>query len=224
MVIISPSLSLASSVMRCSPLLRKYCLRYTLIRNASPRSPSLYPSHMQPNLFTSQDIQSWASSTRREMLHLAEKSFLQALGLEGTKHAEPWIYNLILGKIGYKLGRPLNTCLLHFLKVSITRQIFKVSVSFALFPSRQRSCTKMVPVIQSMWKSMQRDMPWKLLRLTTLYPSLVPKVRSLGMRLVVPRPPPALPKWRRPSMRRSLTYRYYCTYLPRSTTSCIPVP
>jgi len=51
------------------------------------------------------------------MLQLAEKCFLWALSLEGTKHAEPWIYCLMLGKIGYKLGRPAAKALQYLLKV-----------------------------------------------------------------------------------------------------------
>jgi len=71
----------------------------------------------QPELFTTQNVPSWAINTRNQMLQLAEKCFLRALSLEGTKHAEPWIYCLMLGKIGYKLGRPVAKALQYLLKV-----------------------------------------------------------------------------------------------------------
>ena len=51
------------------------------------------------------------------MLKLSEDCFRQALDLEGTKHAEPWIYRMMLGKIGSKLDRPVTENLQHLAKV-----------------------------------------------------------------------------------------------------------
>ena len=73
----------------------------------------------QQDLFSSQTVQSWAASTRREMLQHAENCFHLALGLEGTKHAEPWLYCLMLGKTRYKLGQPAANTLQHLLKVIV---------------------------------------------------------------------------------------------------------
>jgi hypothetical protein len=53
------------------------------------------------------------------MLKIAEECFRQALDLEGTKHAEPWIYRMMLGKITSKLGRPIIEIIQHFSKVSL---------------------------------------------------------------------------------------------------------
>ena len=53
------------------------------------------------------------------MLKIAEDCFRQALNLESTKHAEPWIYRMMLGKIASKLGKPSTEMLQHFAKVSV---------------------------------------------------------------------------------------------------------
>ena len=53
------------------------------------------------------------------MLKIAEDCFRQALDLEGTKHAEPWIYRMMLGKIASKLGKPITEIIQHFAKVSL---------------------------------------------------------------------------------------------------------
>ncbi len=74
---------------------------------------------LQPYLFTSQGSNLWAKSARKDMLLRAETCFQQALGLEGTKHAEPWIYSLMLGKISHKLGRPVAKSLQHLLTVCL---------------------------------------------------------------------------------------------------------
>ncbi len=84
--------------------------------------PSLPPSlppppSLQPHLFTSRESCDWAIRARRDMLVSAETCFLQSLTLEGTKHAEPWIYSLMLGKIRYKLERPVTQTLQHLLTV-----------------------------------------------------------------------------------------------------------
>ena len=73
----------------------------------------------QQELFSSQAVQSWAATIRREMLQHAENCFQLALGLKGTKHAEPWLYCLMLGKTRYKLGQPAANTLQHLLKVII---------------------------------------------------------------------------------------------------------
>ena len=57
------------------------------------------------------------------MLKVAEECFRQALDLEGTKHAEPWIYRMMLGKIASKLGRPIVEIVQHFAKVSLCMEI-----------------------------------------------------------------------------------------------------
>ena len=49
---------------------------------------------------------------------MSEAQFSHALSLGGTKHAEPWIYHFMLGKIGRKLGKPVHQVLDHFLQVS----------------------------------------------------------------------------------------------------------
>lgn len=71
-----------------------------------------------PELF-SDDTGIWARSTRTEMLKLSGECFRQALDLEGTKHAEPWIYWMMLGKIGAKLGKPITEILQCLAKVSM---------------------------------------------------------------------------------------------------------
>lgn len=73
----------------------------------------------QPKLFTDDDVYSWAKSIHPEMLRIAEKCFRQALDLEGTKHAEPWIYRMMVGKIASKLGKPFGEIIQHFAKVSL---------------------------------------------------------------------------------------------------------
>lgn len=70
-----------------------------------------------PQLFA-EDAHSWAKSTRLEMLKLSEDCFGRALDLQGTKHAEPWIYRMMLGKLSCKLGKPITESLQHFAKVS----------------------------------------------------------------------------------------------------------
>lgn len=77
----------------------------------------------QPQLFTDDAISSWARSTHSEMLKVAEECFRQALDLEGTKHAEPWIYRMMLGKIASKLGGPIIEIIQHFAKVSLCMEI-----------------------------------------------------------------------------------------------------
>ena len=52
-----------------------------------------------------------------EMLWVAEEQFSRALSLEGTKHAEPWIYHFMLGKIGWKQRKPAADTLQHLVKV-----------------------------------------------------------------------------------------------------------
>ena len=73
----------------------------------------------QPQLFTDDAVCSWARSAHREMLKSAENCFSQALDLEGSKHAEPWIYRMMLGKIASKFGKPSIESLQHFAKVSV---------------------------------------------------------------------------------------------------------
>ena len=51
------------------------------------------------------------------MIQLAKDQFQHALTLEGTSHAEPWIYHFILGKILWKLKKPIELVLNHLGKV-----------------------------------------------------------------------------------------------------------
>ena len=121
--------SLGSSVMQCSPLRLRWLLRYLftplmclLIKHLSKAAYSTHThthTPQQQELFSSQAVQSWATTTRREMLQHAENCFQLALGVEGTKHAEPWLYCLMLGKTRYKLGQSAANTLQHLLKVII---------------------------------------------------------------------------------------------------------
>ena len=72
----------------------------------------------QPQLFTDDAVCRWARSVHPDMLKRAEECFRQALDLEGTKHAEPWIYRMMLGKIVSKLGKPSIESIQHFATVS----------------------------------------------------------------------------------------------------------
>ena len=52
------------------------------------------------------------------MLGMAREQFCHALSLEGTKHAEPWIYHYMMGKVLWKMGRTRPSVVLdHFLQV-----------------------------------------------------------------------------------------------------------
>ena len=73
---------------------------------------------MQPQLYRTKGIQPWSKKTIQEMLQLAKDQFQHALTLEGTNHAEPWIYHFILGKILWKLKKPIELVLNHLGKVS----------------------------------------------------------------------------------------------------------
>ena len=75
-----------------------------------------------PELYAD-DTGIWARSTRMEMLKLSGECFRHALDLEGTKHAEPWIYWMMLGKIGAKLGKPITETLRCLSKVSMLHGI-----------------------------------------------------------------------------------------------------
>ncbi len=77
----------------------------------------------QPRLFVLSGIHPWAGSSHQELLRLAGKCFRDALCLEGCKHAEPWIYHWMLGKIGHKLNHPIKTIMENFVAVSFRRKL-----------------------------------------------------------------------------------------------------
>ena len=72
----------------------------------------------QSGLYLLKDTHSWASDSLGEMLLLAKKCFTQALALKGSKHSEPWLYQLMLGKIGWKLSQPFEETMKLLLEVS----------------------------------------------------------------------------------------------------------
>lgn len=72
----------------------------------------------QSELYLLKDTHSWASDSLGEMLLLAKKCFTQALALKGSKHSEPWLYQLMLGKIGWKLSQPFEETIKLLIKVS----------------------------------------------------------------------------------------------------------
>lgn len=90
----------------------------------------------QPQLFTDNAVYSWARSTHPEMLKIAEDCFRQALDLEGTKHAEPWIYRMMLGKIAAKLGKPCTEIIQHLAKVSLCLSPCIYNSPSILFPKK----------------------------------------------------------------------------------------
>lgn len=58
-----------------------------------------------------EELQSWAKDLHQKALLLSKNCFTLALGLAGTKSAQPWLYQYMLGKAYYKLGMPANICL-----------------------------------------------------------------------------------------------------------------
>lgn len=62
-------------------------------------------------MYAVEELQSWAKDLRQKALLLSKNCFTQALGLAGTKLAQPWLYQYMLGKAYYKLAMPVNICL-----------------------------------------------------------------------------------------------------------------
>jgi len=62
-------------------------------------------------LYAAEELQSWAKDLRQKALLLSKNYFTLALGLVGTKSAQPWLYQYMLGKTYYKLEMPVNICL-----------------------------------------------------------------------------------------------------------------
>uniref|UniRef100_A0A1X7UXN3 Calcineurin-binding protein cabin-1 MEF2-binding domain-containing protein n=1 Tax=Amphimedon queenslandica TaxID=400682 RepID=A0A1X7UXN3_AMPQE len=69
-----------------------------------------------PQLYKSKGTQEWSQKLLPDKLRLAHDQFTHALSLEGVSHAEPWIYHFLLGKINWKLEKPLQIVLNHFIK------------------------------------------------------------------------------------------------------------
>ena len=74
---------------------------------------------LKPQLYKSKGTQEWSHKVLPSNLKLAHDEFTHALSLEGVSHAEPWIYHFLLGKINWKLKKPLQIVLNHFIKVSM---------------------------------------------------------------------------------------------------------
>ncbi|XP_065910594.1 calcineurin-binding protein cabin-1-like isoform X2 [Dysidea avara] len=62
-------------------------------------------------LYPAEELQSWAKECRNKGLYLSKTCFTMALGLTGTKLAQPWLYQYMLSKTYYKLDMPINVCL-----------------------------------------------------------------------------------------------------------------
>ena len=87
------------------------CIFYQSVLN------SLSFFSLKPRLYKSKQTQEWVNDSSENMLSIAEKQFTHAITLSGTKHYEPWVYHLMLGKILAKLQNESKQILDHFIKV-----------------------------------------------------------------------------------------------------------
>ena len=62
-------------------------------------------------MYAGEELHAWAKDLRQKTLLLSKNCFTQALNLAGTKLAQPWLYQYMLGKTYYKLEMPVNICL-----------------------------------------------------------------------------------------------------------------
>lgn len=62
-------------------------------------------------MYAGEELHAWAKDLHQKTLLLSKNCFTQALNLAGTKLAQPWLYQYMLGKTYYKLEMPVNICL-----------------------------------------------------------------------------------------------------------------